>query len=625
MPNGQTIIKYGDVRLYRCVHAVEQRANYDSGNSVKSWQFIVRGTGYVHGFAYACKYAEVITEPPLDPPTSAATGMQQIRWRLKPRQDFGLAVGCTSTDYSSGQILLTADAMTSVTNPLTDLQEFGLSGYDVTDGPKCLQFDTVHVSGNNIFKVNFAFEINIVICDDDSLSDGNTNGVVSHRWAATDSIDHNKRTVRTYRGLLEIATSQFCPHWFRYLVVPPLQPGMRRDHMDFTAAEDGRHLQYTITDTEIAFAAPAPATKWEVQHTETTLNNDGLKVVSSVGVDLEGESQCDPGQLILIGLYVVSAKLAGVRPGQPTTGSIFFNDISITVVTGDVNRVHVQASCWRPAVDIGGIGLANRAQGFNTPIEASDLPAFSANYDAALSTDARFGEFTRYEGGISLAGIFRCYLQTSCQSGGGIASHQNGVNDNLFPADYPKTETTLRVVPDLETDAVPYYSDAQNAATYTTHQIESTYRTRSNRVALPIANGPTVNSPDLRDSVAVATIAGSVCERVVRIMSERVGDWPEMPNSETMDGLPDTPGSGYATSYLSGYPPIPQKMLTSALRGRGITKSTGGTDLYHAEWESVYALLRAPTGPEIVKLGINKWQTGNGTISTPALTNSTYR
>lgn len=629
MSNGQTVIQYGDgtndtVYLFRCqTGTVQQRPNFDSGRSVTSWKFIVSGIGYVHGLGFGCKYSQVVplnpdASPNVSPPTSASMADQQARWRLRPRQKFVMAVGCTSpsstpsTVVASGRPLLEANPMTSVSGPRGGLPN-GLTGYDVDDGPRCLQFDIIHMAADNIYKVAYTFEVNLVLCTDDSKSAGNTNGVLSNRWSVTDSWDHNKRTIRTYSGSLELATSQFSPHWFRYLVVPPLQPGMRRDYGVFTATEDGKHLQYTITDTEIAIACPAPANKWKIDHTETAVANDGLKVQSSCEVVLEGSSDCDVGQLIYLGLYVVSSKLAGVAPGGLVNGVIMMNDISIKQFTGDVNAVVVSASCWRPAVDL--VGLATRAEGFNKMITAADLPPFAFNYDPLLSTDARLGEFTEVQGPTALAGIFRCYLQTSCANVAGIAASQAG-DINLSPDSFPKEPTAIRIVPTLTTTDVPYYSGSQNTNTYFKWQGESVYKKKSMRVAMPIALGPG-STPDLRNSVVTPQITSPVMYRVVRILGTRIGDYPQFPDAETMDG-------GYSTGYGGYYPPIPQILLKTNLLGRTESIAANGTPLYHAEFEAIYVLARSPQPNELLKLGQNKWELSSGTLTTPTLTNSSY-
>ena len=625
MANGGTIIKYGDMQICRVQHTLTQKMEQDAAGGLRFWRFTVHGIGYVHGFNYACKYINITTDPVTAAPTSASQGFKQVSWRLKPRQDFILAVGCTDlTAYTSGQKLLEANPMTSVTAPQT-LASGGLTNYDVCDGPRCLQMDVVQVCADNIFKVVFHFEVCKLVCDDNAAAGSNTNGVLSHRWSVSDALDHNKRTVRTYTGLLECATSNFSPHWFRYLVTPPLQYGMRRDFMAYNATEDGKHLQYTIVDTEVAYSAPFPATKWEVQHTEATLCEDATKVTSSVVVTLEGEPACDMGQLIILGLYIASAKVTGVVPGAPITESIFLHDIVITVVTGDVPGVRVSASCWRLPVNQANLGIATRTDGFNLEITDEYLPTFSHPYSEVESTDARPGESTRFQGVLKLAGIFRSYLMNPCSPGGPISTYQIG-DLNEAAANWPKEPTQLRIVPTIPSVPVPDYSEAQKTATYTTHQVESTYVTRSQRVALPIAGSAPTVTPDLRNTIAIAQIGGAVSYRIVRFLAQRIGAYPELPNPETMDGDPAINGSGLSTAYGSGYYPIPQKMLYSKLRGRGRTQSADGSYLYYADMDIVYALLRAPTPTELLKIGINKWQNSSteATISNPTLTNSPY-
>ena len=218
MSNGQTIVRYGDsstgVTLYRCLtRRIEQRPVMDTSNaSVKCWKFVVQVTGYLHGWPTACSY---LTVGGFAAPSDASTLHKAARWRLGPRQKFEMKVGCTGTDFTTGQRLLFAKPMTTVTTP-NDLTSSGLTDFDVEDGPRCLQFDVVHVSADNIYKVEAVFEISKLQCNDDDEAPDNTNGVLSHRWACVDSIDANLRTVRTYHGMLEIATSQFSPHWFRH-------------------------------------------------------------------------------------------------------------------------------------------------------------------------------------------------------------------------------------------------------------------------------------------------------------------------------------------------------------------------------------------------------------------------
>lgn len=636
MANGQTIIRYGDddgdqVFLYRCqTGTVQQRPVFDASRTVMYWKFIVTGVGYINGLPYGCSYSQVVessSSSSSSSSNSAAVKEMKLRWHLKQRQKFVMAVGCSSNSLTSGKTLLAATPMTAVSHP-RDLNSTGLTGYDVDDGPRCMQFDIIHISGDNVYKIAYAFEVNIVMCNDDSGAPENKNGVLSSRWSVNDTWDHNKRTIRTYTGLLELATSNFNPHWFRYLIVPPLQYGMRRDYGSFTATEDGKHLQYTITDTEVAVSAPAPATRWDVQHSETTLSGDALKVTSQCTVTLEGKSGTDIGQLIVLGLYAVYVKLAGVKPGEQPEGDIFINDITITEFVGDVNRVQVSGSAWRTAVDLNGI--VQRAKGFNTVFKTENLPAFANPYDNTQSDGSRPGQPTVYEGPIQLAGIFRCYLQSSCASIGAINNTaQENENDNA--GSFPKYPTEIRIVPNIETSPVPYYSSSQRTAMYTKFQMEAVYSQQAMRVAMPIARGPYAGTgKDLRSTIAVPRLSNTACYLDVRVTADRLGQQPQMPDPEKIfDGSATypyaitDPDTGEILSAGSPYGRLGITYMEGKLLGRTQTVSANGIPLHHAEWNGRYVLDRSYYPEETLRIGNNQWEPQNqNTNSTQNLTNS---
>lgn len=635
MANGQTIIKYGDVTLNRCLtRRIEQRPVMDSssGTTLKNWRFVVSGQGYLHGFPTSCQYEATTGN---SAPDAASKAYKQVRWRLAPRQQFQMAMGCSGDTVSTGTIVLQAKPMTALTSP-TDLATNGLDyvsggtsiGYDVDDGPRCLQFDVVHVAADNIFRVEFAFEINRVQCTDDDKAPSNTNGVLCHRWACADSLDANLRTTRTYHGLLEIATSQFSPHWFRDLVVPPLQEGMRREHMEFIASEDGKKLQYTITDQSIAISAPYPARTWSVEHTEASVMHDGMKQTGQCSVRLTAAEDVDKGQLIVLGLYVVTAKLQGSKPGEaPADNKPFFmNDVTITDYTGDVNMVQVSASGWRIPAELKNdvanpLGIAVDARGFNKIIATADLPTFSSPYNAKQSADGRTGETPAYQGPVHLTGIFRCYLQNPCSSGTGINIRTNQItNLDGTPDNQPVATVTAETTPTITTVDTPYFSTAHNTLMYSYFQMESIFKTTSPKSVMPIASPPYPGPPpDVSPSASIVAIARDQCRRIVRIMAERVGGWPEFPDPNTLNG-------GNASKYVGGsaYTPIPQKMLSSKLLGGTVTKSCNGEDIYRSQMQIIYALTRAPQPQDILQMGSNPWATGTAlkTVSDTTLTNS---
>ncbi len=624
MAEGQTIIQYGSVTLNRCTtRRIEQRPVWDTaGVGLKCWRFFVIVTGYLNGFPSGLSQYSSPAHP------GAAGTHVATRWRLAPRQTFQMAVGCTTNAVGSGSTILYARTMDGVSQ--SSLSSGGLTGYDVNDGPRCLQFDVTQVAGNNVFRVEAAFEIHRVQCEDSDAANANTTGVLAHRWACSDSIDVNLRTVRTYHGILEIATSTWSPHWFRGLVVPPVQDGMRREHMDFIATEDGKKLQYTITDIDVAIAAPFPAKTWAVNHTVASLNGDAPKVTEQIAVTLTGDHDVDKTQLITLGLYIIQAKLTD-KPPQPgnapaNPGGIFFNDMTITDVTGDLNVVTLSASCWRqarqvtlPAPAPGDpqkvIGLLSRFGAFQL-LDNSDMPEFSKPYDPNKSfADPREG----YQGPVSLAGIFRCYLQTPCDTHHGIndSTKLNQIPDNnTTPATAPVATITAVVAPSIPEQFPSYYSASHNYAMYTHYEMESKFVTRALRVACPIALSPyTGLGVDVRDGTSIAKIGPSQARRIVNIVAERVGQWPEFPDAETMD-------KGIATTPNSVLAPIRQVLLSAKTLAKTIVRSINGENLYCARFRAMLALNRAPTPTENLKVGVNKWQTDGDTATTATLTAS---
>lgn len=623
--SGQTIVQYGDVTLYRCLtRRIEQRPVLDrSRTDLRCWRFVVQVTGYLHGWPTACQRQGIAGDSPTE--TNVPLVHQHVRWRLMPRQRFVMALGCNS-EIASGQTLFDVSPLIAITPD--DLAETGLSHVDVDDGPRCLQFDVVHVSADRIFNVEATFELHVMECDDNGGAASNTSGVLSHRWSCGDSLDVNLRATRVYRGRLELATSEFSPHWFRSLVIPPLQPGMRREQIEFLASEDGRSLQYVIIDREVAVAAPYPARRWSVEHTEHSLNDSPLLSHSQIVVTLEADSDVDKGELVLLALYVISAKLTGVRPGESPLADHPFvmRDLTIVDLTGDVNVIRASASCQRlgqlirdDSATSSDTGLRICVDGIRRIVSIDDLPAWSASSDPRRSASGRIGETPVYQGPVSLIGILRCYLQSPCESDHGINQVTNAVEADLnsTPGSDPQASISAVIVPTIPTIDPPYYSESHRVAMYTTYQMESIYRTHRLRAALPIATNS--ESSGFAETCAVVSLGPPQTRRIVRIAAERVGAWPEFPDPETMD-------AGLATVGDTdlGIPAIAQKLLSAKLLGGTRTRTCNGEEVYRARFEAVFALLRSPTAIEMLKFGLNKWSTDGLTQSTPALTNSPY-
>ena len=657
MANGQTIVQYGSLVIYRAqIQKFDQQPVMDpTGIDLTRYKYTVTVSGYIHGMptSGSCIRHSISDGTATIRDKSATDSMIQIRWRLPPRQTFTLALGCESVIGDGKRILYAQPIPSGITTPSDLATERGITGnsikgltfFDVNDGPKCLDFSIDSVAADNIFKVTATFEIHRVQCDDNDKSNSTLSGVLSNKWSCSDHLDVNLRATRVYRGMLEIATATFSPHWFRYLVVPPINNGFRRDQMSFVASEDGRKLQWSITDQEIAISCPHPAKKWSVQHTETTLAQDGIKGHASISVSLEGDSNVDKTQLIFLGLNIITAKLVGAPVGVAPLHFVTFGDLTITDFTGDVNAVHLSATCSTLLSGIDNVYIP-RQDGFRKIIEDADLPAYARNYDPRTSEGGRIGQTPEYKGPATLIGIFRCYLQDPCTDAHGIniGTNQLGTDENGNPAGTPAASFSAVTVSDMGDGVPDYYSTSQTQYPYTHYQCESQYVTKSMRAAMPIATSVYTGSlTDVSWGTRMVSMSRSQTRLIIRVVAERTGQWPETPDAELVGyvyagggpkptGYPAiTPWAQVATNnYLgsSGLPDVQMShMSTKRLGGTRVKTAEQGVDRFRTRFEMKFALSRTPYPTEVLKFGHDKYstdQSGNGTVSNTVLTNSNW-
>jgi hypothetical protein len=173
----------------------------------------------------------------------------------------------------------------------------------------------------------------------------------------------------------------------------------------------------------------------------------------------------------------------------------------------------------------------------------------------------------------------------------------------------PKVTVTAATAPSLPEIEVPWFGTGHRVNMYTTWQMESIYHTRTMRAAMPIASTVFAGGGiDTRPKTSVIALSDGQTRRIVRILAERAGAWPEFPDPETMDG---------GTATLSG---IPQTLLKAKLLGGTVSKSADGKDIYRARAEFVFALARQPAPSEVLKMGFNGWTNEGPTNSAPTLT-----
>ena len=643
MGSGQTIIQYGNtpstaVKLYRCLtRSFEQVPVYDeSGTDLMYWKFTVSVTGFLHGHPQTSFYGLVgspwptSTHQPLRASTitSAATQHVGMRYMLAPRQSFVMTMGATTgptsgvSAPSGGTVLLQANPVETTPSLLS-----GLTNYDVNNGPRCTSFVVTHMVTDEVYRVDATFEICKVECDENGAALGNTRGVLSHRWSVSDSLETNLRTTRTYSGRLRVASANINATSFRHMCVPPLQPGFRRDAMSFRVTESALELDYTITDNEVMAAAPYPARRWSIEH--TVQSNNAKMGDSSISVMLEGDRNCNKGDLIEIAIYTISAKMFGKRPealipGEPTA---ILTSLSFTDHIGDVNRITAHATTkstldatlgWRAAIRGRNPTPTDPATGnpdaLGRPLLATDFyqmqltlgvyggsndpdVAGIANYDPNLSYGARVSDEPEYKGPARLAAIFACRLQSPCNDLHKIveSGQAEGTDANESPEILPRTTITAVSVPELDVDSETLYTDEHVTNPYTFFQMETIYDRNPMRVAMPIAASSSSGGGAIPDGTRVIQLAPHQLRRKVRIHAERVGKEPEFPDAENFPGF-----------IASGDNPT-QTLLKSRLMPGTVEYLPDGQKLYRATMEATFAMSKQPAADTPLPVGRDIW------------------
>jgi hypothetical protein len=595
---GFTVVEYGDLRISNCLTKEfrQEPVFDDSGTDLMYWKFTVRVVGYTHNnggwndtFLFLRPVPSVTSPDTPDAGAAKAHIMQRVR--LAPRKTFTMRTGVTANN-PDGKILLTASPHPA--------RSSDLSGLDVNNGPRGTLMAITQITGDNIFRVEAEFEVCKVECDDEGQAQNNTEGVLSNRWSSVDDIDENWYTVRTHQGRLRMASANYSPHDFRNLVVPGIPKGMKRAKMTFVASPDGLSLDYTITDREVAFSAPEPATSWSVRHTETT--GDEIIGISTIDVDLTGDRYVDKKALIVLAFAIIEAKAIGGQLANAADKQFFIEELSFTDIIGDVSAISAHARVRRhrnaPVAADGRMANIQVAMGqLGKVIDDGVLQG----YNYGRSRFSGDGEEPPLSGPIDLVGLFRCYLQNPCNDehliGPEKASEPDGVLDN---SESPEVAAVISDGFDVTDD--PYASPEHLEAIYTSYQIESLYHTDYLKAAMPIARETQPYEPGVgggplgpdEPTCKVVTLGPGVMKRTLRISGERVGAWPQMPEPA------DYTDANGVTAHLMEHKCLPGTTRISAI----------GQKIYRASAEYEFAMTRVLRPDEQWRVGTNPWDIG---------------
>lgn len=583
MAAGQTALHYNDIVILNCqTNMFEQSAVFDDSDTTLMWTtFRIRVTGYVVGqnvsqLSVGTNFANTI---------SAAATHATIREKLmEPRRGFVMRVGAQA-DGSGGTVLVAADAAGRVSG----------AGLDRNNGPKPRNCSITQISGDSLFRIEYEIELALNECA------GPRTEVLSNRWSAVDSLDSNLFTTRSISGTLQLASPLNNPHNFRGWVVPPLQPGMRRESMSFTATPDGLKLQYQITDREVNYAPPSPATDWSVSHRESA-GEHGITMISSIDVTLQGDRTASPKTLLRLGAAVIEKKILSAFGGfKENRLKLLSWDAFCEQGSNQANRVSVSARFQRVQADAkdgakGRVLTATRqlgeyldAQTFQGIIDGNGQPVV---YDPDRSPGGRAGEGTYLNGAIPVVGAVVAHMQSLCNPSDPITAvsagrrAENGANAG----------GTLPAITVRASEGIPDEKDTRLSVDHNDEGIYTVYNTQVDLdedemiVDMPVAGETGTSGGSIYDhetgeykstgkATAFAALGPKQTTRVIRVDAERVGKMPRLPEANpkysdeelkvemrlkdsktrVMNPSPQPGGEGYVYRVQAEYRYVPDK------------------------------------------------------------------
>lgn len=585
---GYTSIQYGPVVITNVLTRTfsQEEVLDDSGTDLLYFKYTVRVVGYILDalpVVPATPGSPTFGITPITGANSPANQLAQLRYQFAPRQQFSMFT--THPDGTQYSMLRCG--------PANILGATDVNLKDVNNGPRCKVVAIDRIVGDATIRVELEFEICMLNCDYNGGT-SNTSGVLSNRWSCTDDLNEDFMTTRTWGGRLRLSSSQVSPHSFRYLVVPQLQMGMRRDSMNFRATEDGLNLDYQIVDKEIAFSAPTPATNWSLRVTERRDLSQSPAWHTDVDVMLKGDRYVDKKKLIAIASAIADAKFGG---GNVGANNYLVESITISdEYSSTENLIRLNATAMRldnngPAVK----GMQSKWLG--RPIDAADLAGVVNAYDSRISRDLRVGEKLEVQGAIPVVGAFVAYLQTPCSTQHAIATPLNTSGQQNDPGTVTLPTVTAVTVTDLPDDgSLNNYDPANFANAYTYWQLDSQYYTTQNRAHCPIASTAGLlgsSSSSSANTSVVINLAPPMTKRVIRVVAERIGIMPSLP--APTDTFSDENG-------------IANVLLENNLVATCPPRSPDAKQVYRVTGEITYALLQAVTNASQLRLGYNAWE-----------------
>lgn len=574
-----TVVTYGGIKLNNVVtRQWDEEIIYDqSGTDAIHQKFRLAFEGILYVKDVQNAQMQWIDSQAGSGGSNIATLQTYVRSRLsQPRQELYVRIVENSLDHGGIPVDV---ILLHCRPPQTSYDHW--SFVDVDNGPKPRNVVVSQIVADKVMRISFTIECALVECVNQAV----VPVIINNRWSVGEEMDENFFSTKTIRGRLRLSNALASPHQWKPVVMPPQEPGFKRQRVSFVASENGLEAEYEIVDRQVHTSAPWPATSINGTYSQTT--TDGIVFSSEVDVELQGSPSATRSDLLTRALQVVDAKL-GIT--KLTDNDFIYEQFAIMESIGPENMVKILARIKHIGTETKEYLSNLRTKYLAQPLKLPSLKG--AIYDPRVSLSAwPYGENPQGGQRAPQIGLYllHCLVQSPCAT----SASKTIFGQTYIPADteeatkdYPKVQGYIVKGP-LPLGKPDYYDTSHKEAIYTSYTLQSRYINERSRLQLPLADPDIDESKD--DTCIVAEIANGQCRREITLEGERVGQWPAIP--EPVDHYTD--GSLRATLLRHSVTPHAPRL-----------SADGRKQVFEIEAEYIYALNRPPRADESRRVGV---------------------
>jgi hypothetical protein len=585
-----TILNYNGVTMYNVVtRRWDEECSYDqSGTDLIAQKFTITVEGIVHNANMTRAWVNLAGGSQNYP--SGADLMVKIRRLLEqPRGYLEITTG-------AGKSLL--KCVPSVYSNLSNPDR------DVDNGPKPKNVSIVKII-KDTYRVSFTIECCKIEC-----TGGRTIAhVINNRWSVSETLDDNKFMERTIQGRVRLSHSLISPLLYRNFAVPNLEDGFKRERVEFVVAANGLECDYTITDRQVHYAPPWPATNFECTYTMET--GDGFVIFNDIHVTVDGHPAADKRDLFTIAYWIADSKLK--LYGRNIATDYILQGAALVEHIGPTNRIEFRCRIQeQPTTTVSDkaenmkLWLTNlKKERIGTPLDLSALNVVDDEGRVVSRYDPVKNWLPWAHGYIphgsirqpAVAFVLQCFLQSPCVEAHHIGSFPEaqptpsaGEGDQTRePLPPSGTEINGQQLEELPAPEPDQYAEPKSPGIITHARSETNWTSDKPRAHLPLARIYDKQTPPGDEETSVVVELGpSLNKQIVTYDAEKLGGWPEIPK----------PVDEWTDGSLKG------KLLNHWVRGfPAQIQPDGHQKLFRLTAYYEYGLNRAPQESEKLHMG----------------------